>query len=140
MRTATDRHSVSDTVYRSSAPRAATGRGADRANAKIAEALGDLGDTKATPELIKLTDAKNDMIKLKAVESLGKLKDLKATATLEGDDIAITCDKKRLTEVRVCMTREFAFRACPEVTQRACRLDKVLMPAVRGGAKARTPS
>jgi hypothetical protein len=26
------------------------------------------------------------------------------------------------------------------VTQRACRLDKVLMPAVRGGAKARTPS
>ena len=58
---------------------------------------------------------------------------LKANPALKADDVAMTCDRKRLTEVRVCMTKEFGFRACPEVTQRACRLDKVLMPALRGG-------
>jgi ribonuclease T2 len=58
---------------------------------------------------------------------------LKANPSLKADDIAVACDRKRLTEVRVCMTKEFGFRACPEVTQRACRLDKVLMPALRGG-------
>lgn len=57
---------------------------------------------------------------------------LKANPALKADDIAVSCDRKRLTEVRVCMTREFGFRACPEVTQRACRLEKMLMPALRG--------
>ena len=57
---------------------------------------------------------------------------LKANPALKADDIAVSCDRTRLTEVRVCMTREFGFRACPEITQRACRLDKVLMPALRG--------
>jgi len=58
---------------------------------------------------------------------------LKANPALKADDIAVACDRKRLTEVRVCMTKAFGFRACPEVTQRACRLDKVLMPSLRGG-------
>lgn len=57
---------------------------------------------------------------------------LKANPSLKADDIAVTCDRKRLTEIRVCMSKEFGFRACPEVTQRACRLDKVVMPALRG--------
>lgn len=65
---------------------------------------------------------------------------LKANPALARDDIAVVCDKKRLTEVRVCLTRAFGFRACPEVTQRACRLDKLMMPAVRGGQKERAPS
>ena len=58
---------------------------------------------------------------------------LKVNPALKPDDVAVTCDRKRLTEVRVCMTKEFDFRACPEVSQRACRLDKVMMPALRGG-------
>ena len=58
---------------------------------------------------------------------------LKANPALKADDIAVSCDRKRLTEVRVCMTRDFGFRPCPEITQRACRLDKVVMPALRGG-------
>jgi ribonuclease T2 len=61
---------------------------------------------------------------------------LKANPTLARDDLAVACDRKRLTEVRVCLTREFGFRACPEVTQRACRLDRMLMPAMRGGPAA----
>ena len=58
---------------------------------------------------------------------------LKANPTLARDDLAVACDRKRLTEIRVCLTKTFGFRACPEVTQRACRLDKMLMPALRGG-------
>ena len=58
---------------------------------------------------------------------------LKANPALAADDIAVACDRTRLTEIRVCITKEFGFRACPEVTQRACRLDKVVMPALRGG-------
>jgi len=64
----------------------------------------------------------------------------KANPGLASDAIAVACDKKRLTEVRVCLTREFGFRDCPEVAQRACRRDKLLMPAVRGGHAERSPS
>ena len=42
--------------------------------------------------------------------------------------MAIACDRKRLTEIRVCITREFAFRDCDEVTRRTCRLGKMAMP------------
>jgi ribonuclease T2 len=58
---------------------------------------------------------------------------LKANPGLSRGNFAIACDKKRLTEIRICMSRDFSFRDCPEVTRRACRLDKMAMPAVRGG-------
>ncbi|HVZ54440.1 MAG TPA: ribonuclease T2 [Pseudolabrys sp.] len=58
---------------------------------------------------------------------------IKANPGLSRANFAVACDKKRLTEVRVCMSRDFSFRDCPEVTRRACRLDKMAMPAVRGG-------
>ncbi len=47
--------------------------------------------------------------------------------------IAVTCDHRRLSEVRVCMTRDLRFRDCAEVDRRACRRDKLVMPPVRGG-------
>ena len=31
------------------------------------------------------------------------------------------------------MTKELAFRPCPEVDRRACTLDRAVMPPVRGG-------
>lgn len=46
--------------------------------------------------------------------------------------ISVTCDSKRLSEVRICMTKELRFRDCEEVERRACRRDKVAMPPVRG--------
>jgi ribonuclease T2 len=58
---------------------------------------------------------------------------LKANPDLSRDDLAVVCDKKRISEVRVCLTKTFAFRACPEVAQRACKLERMMMPAVRGG-------
>ena len=47
--------------------------------------------------------------------------------------IAVTCDSRRLHEVRVCMTKDFRFRDCPEVDRRACRVEKIVMPPARGG-------
>jgi len=47
--------------------------------------------------------------------------------------IAVRCDSQRLSEVRVCLTKDFRFRDCGEVDRRACGRDKLVMPPVRGG-------
>jgi ribonuclease T2 len=60
-----------------------------------------------------------------------------ANAGLTRDAIAVTCDSRRLHEVRICVGKDFRFRSCPEIdTRGACRRDKVVMPPVRGGAAA----
>ena len=58
---------------------------------------------------------------------------VKANPGLSGSAIAVICDSKRLSEVRICMTKDLQFRACEEIDRRACRRDKVVMPPVRGG-------
>ncbi len=58
---------------------------------------------------------------------------VKANPGLSRADLAVDCDSKRLREIRVCLSKDFAFRACAEVTRRACRRDTVAMPALRGG-------
>ncbi len=56
-----------------------------------------------------------------------------ANPDLPPDAIAVTCDRRYLREVRICMTKALEFRACPEIDRKACRLSKVVMPPVRGG-------
>jgi ribonuclease T2 len=51
-----------------------------------------------------------------------------ANPGLPRDAIAVTCDRRHLREVRICMSKE-----CPEVNRRSCRHEKVVMPPVRGG-------
>ena len=58
---------------------------------------------------------------------------LSANPDLPPDGIAVTCDRRFLREVRICMTKDLAFRRCDEVDRRSCRLRKVVMPPVRGG-------
>ena len=58
---------------------------------------------------------------------------VKANPGLSRGGIAVTCDSKRLNEVRVCLSKDFQFRDCPDVDRRACRRDKLVMPPVRGG-------
>jgi ribonuclease T2 len=74
--------------------------------------------------------------------------DLKSELTVTPDDVqeaftkanpgltraamAVGCDNKRLREIRICMSRELAFRDCAEVERRSCRRDKLVMPPVRG--------
>jgi ribonuclease T2 len=55
----------------------------------------------------------------------------KANTGLPADGIAVECDKKRLTEVRVCLSKDLQFRGCPEIARRSCRREQVLMPPLR---------
>jgi ribonuclease T2 len=57
---------------------------------------------------------------------------VKVNPGLTRASVAVTCDSRRISEVRICMSREFQFRDCPEIDQRACRRDKLVMPPVRG--------
>ena len=57
---------------------------------------------------------------------------VKANPGLSRAALAISCDGKRLTEVRVCLGKDFSFHDCPEIARRTCRLGKIAMPAVRG--------
>ena len=58
---------------------------------------------------------------------------IKVNPGLSADAISVTCDSRRLSEVRICMSRDLQFRACEENERRACKRDQVLMPPVRGG-------
>ena len=56
---------------------------------------------------------------------------MQANPGLTRDAIAVTCDSRRLHEVRICLAKELRFRSCPEIDVRACRREKVVMPPVR---------
>jgi ribonuclease T2 len=56
-----------------------------------------------------------------------------ANPGLTAGSIAVTCDHRRLSEVRVCMSKDLLFRDCPEVRRRACPIQQVVMPPLRGG-------
>jgi ribonuclease T2 len=58
---------------------------------------------------------------------------VKANSGLTPDAVAVDCDKRRLTEIRICLSKDLQFRDCPEVVKRACRRDQIVMPPVRGG-------
>src|SRR5712691_581470 len=61
-----------------------------------------------------------------------------ANPGLTREAVAVTCDSRRLSEVRICLGKDLRFRACPEIDARACRRDKIVMPPVRGDAAALT--
>ena len=52
---------------------------------------------------------------------------------MKASGIAVTCNRKRLSEVRICMSKELEFRDCSQIDKQACPLDQVTMPPVRGG-------
>jgi ribonuclease T2 len=58
---------------------------------------------------------------------------LTVNPSLQPGMISVTCDDRRLREVRICMSKELEFRPCPEIDRRACRSPRVTMPPVRGG-------
>lgn len=58
---------------------------------------------------------------------------IKANPDLSTDNMAIGCDRKRLTEVRICLSKELKFRDCAEIARRGCKRDQVMMPPLRGG-------
>lgn len=57
---------------------------------------------------------------------------IKVNPGLSASAIAVVCGRKRLSEVRICMSKDLQFRACEETDRRACRRDEVVMPPMRG--------
>jgi ribonuclease T2 len=58
---------------------------------------------------------------------------IKANPGLSSSAIAVTCNRSRLSEVRICLSKDLQFRACEEIDRGACRRDQVTMPPIRGG-------
>jgi ribonuclease T2 len=58
---------------------------------------------------------------------------IKANPGLSPNAMAVGCDAKRLTEVRLCLSKDFQFRDCAEIAKRSCSRDQLTMPPVRGG-------
>jgi ribonuclease T2 len=56
---------------------------------------------------------------------------IKANPGLSRAAIAVSCDNKKLTEVRVCLGKDLSFHDCADIARRTCRLDRIAMPAVR---------
>src|SRR5437899_7470189 len=60
-----------------------------------------------------------------------------ANPGLSASSIAVGCDRERLREIRICMSKELAFRGCEGAERRTCRREKIVMPPLRGGKPAR---
>jgi ribonuclease T2 len=58
---------------------------------------------------------------------------VKSNPGLTRAGIAISCDSKRLNEVRICLNKDLQFRDCGDNVNRSCRRDTLVMPPVRGG-------
>jgi ribonuclease T2 len=82
---------------------------------------------KIPPEFIDLADPKT--VSPAEVENAF----IKANPGLPASGVAVTCNRSRLSEVRICMGKDLQFRSCDEVDRQACRRDQVVMPPVRGG-------
>jgi len=58
---------------------------------------------------------------------------VKVNPGLSTSSMAVICNRNRLSEVRICMTKDLQFRACEDIDRHGCRRDQVLMPPMRGG-------
>ncbi len=58
---------------------------------------------------------------------------VKVNPGLTPNGIAVECSRNRMSEVRLCLSKDLKFRDCPEVAKRSCRRDQLIMPPVRGG-------
>jgi ribonuclease T2 len=56
---------------------------------------------------------------------------LKANPGLSAAAISVSCDSKRVKEVRVCLSKDLQFRDCAELERRSCKRPKLAMPAAR---------
>ena len=56
---------------------------------------------------------------------------IKANPGLSTSGMAVECDRRRLTEVRICLSKDLQFRDCAEIARRSCRNDQLVMPPMR---------
>lgn len=56
---------------------------------------------------------------------------IRSNPGLSRSAVAVTCDRERVDEVRICLDRSLGFRACPEVDSRSCRRSEITIPPTR---------
>ncbi len=55
-----------------------------------------------------------------------------ANANLRADNIAVTCTRGELIDVRICVSRNLkAFATCPQVARMSCRRDSIAVAPPR---------
>src|SRR5208283_2788189 len=55
-----------------------------------------------------------------------------ANANMRPDNIAVTCARGQLVDVRICVSKNLkAFATCPQVARNSCRRDSVLVAPLR---------
>jgi ribonuclease T2 len=55
----------------------------------------------------------------------------RANPTLDSSEMAVRCDRRRVREVRICLTKDLEPRACKQVDSGGCRASGLSMPAPR---------
>ena len=57
---------------------------------------------------------------------------VKVNPGLSTSSMAVICNRNRLSEVRICMTKDLQFRACEDIDRHGCRRDQVTDAADAG--------
>lgn len=52
-----------------------------------------------------------------------------ANPSLPADGIAVTCENRMISEVRICMTKSLEFRSCTEIDAKGCKMPRASLPA-----------
>ena len=82
---------------------------------------------------VRVPDALNDLRRDRRLPP-DEIEGLFASANpgLDGDEMSVVCRRGELREVRICLTKDLAFRSCPEVDRRGCSGPRALdIPAPR---------
>lgn len=56
---------------------------------------------------------------------------IRSNPGLDRSAVAVTCDRERVDEVRICLDHSLGFRPCAEVDSRSCRRSDITIPPTR---------
>lgn len=56
---------------------------------------------------------------------------IRSNPGLDRSAVAVTCDRERVDEVRICLDTKLGFRTCREVDSRSCSRAEIVIPPVR---------
>ncbi|MBI1620292.1 ribonuclease T2 family protein [Aquamicrobium zhengzhouense] len=56
----------------------------------------------------------------------------RANPSIPANGIAVTCQNRMISEVRICMTKSLEFRSCAEIDSKGCKMPRATLPASGG--------
>jgi ribonuclease T2 len=88
--------------------------------------------TRAAYDRIKLPDdiALGKSSKIRSIDDI-ETAFISANPSMEKQGIAVTCEGRKMEEVRICMTKDLTFRRCPEVDRQGCRANDAEITPIR---------